>query len=137
MVAVMAKYNPFAEKAGMTRIVESKPEPKLLRAAEDLAAQGFNIHLLGSRRYIRSKLEALTQDGLERVKKALSIATDHPKILKKLMRRDVIFGYREEGLEALEKADVEKLAELIFTSGILLQTKVYLFWRGKELKALT
>jgi ABC-type ATPase with predicted acetyltransferase domain len=74
LVAVMAKYNPFAERAGMTRVAESKPEPKLLRAAEELASQGFNIHLLGSRRYIRSKLETLTPEELERVKKALSIA---------------------------------------------------------------
>jgi hypothetical protein len=27
--------------------------------------------------------------------------------LKKMMRREMIFGYRKEGPEALEKADVE------------------------------
>jgi energy-coupling factor transporter ATP-binding protein EcfA2 len=135
LVAVMAKYNPFAEKAGMIRVAESKPEPKLLKAAEELAAQGFNIHLLGSRRYTRSKLETQTLEELEGVKKALSAAVDHPKILKKLMRREMIFGYRKEGLEALEMANVDKLAELISTLSILLQTKVYLFWRADELKA--
>jgi hypothetical protein len=51
------------------------------------------------------------------------------------MRREMIFGYRKEGLEALEKADVNKLAELIYTLSILLQTKVYLFWGVNELKA--
>jgi GNAT superfamily N-acetyltransferase len=135
LVAVMAKYNPFAERAGMTRVAESKPEPKLLRAAEELASQGFNIHLLGSRRYIRSKLETLTPEELERVKKALSTAIDHPKILKKLMKREMIFGHRKEGLAALEKADIDKLAELIYTLSILLQTKVYLFWGIDELIA--
>jgi ABC-type ATPase with predicted acetyltransferase domain len=134
LVAVMAKYNPFAERAGMTRVAESRPEPKLLRAAEELASQGFNIHLLGSRRYIRTKLEALTSEDLGRVKKALSIAVEHPKILKKLMRKEMIFGYRKEGLEALEKADVNKLSELVYTLSILLQTKVYLFGRVNELK---
>jgi ABC-type ATPase with predicted acetyltransferase domain len=135
LVAVMARYNPFAERAGMTRVAESKPEPRLLRAAEELAAQGFNIHLLGSRRYIRSKLETLTPEELERDKKALSAAVEHPKILKKLMRIEMIFGYRKEGLTVLEKANVDKLTELISTLSILLQTKVYLFWRVDELKA--
>jgi hypothetical protein len=29
MVAIMTRYNPFAEKAAMTRVAEPKPEPKL------------------------------------------------------------------------------------------------------------
>lgn len=64
LVAVMAKYNPFAEKAGMTKVAESKPDPKLLRAAEALASQRFNLHLLGSGRYLRSKLDSLSPEGL-------------------------------------------------------------------------
>jgi hypothetical protein len=64
---------------------------------------------------------------LEVVRKALSTAVDHPKTLKKLMRREMIFGYRKEGLTALEMADADKLEELICTLSILLQTEVYLF----------
>jgi hypothetical protein len=77
-------------------------------------------------------LETLTPEELERVKKALSAAVEHPKILKKLMRREMIFGYRKEGLEALENANMNKLAELIHTLSILLQSKVYLFWKKNE-----
>jgi hypothetical protein len=39
----------------------------------------------------------------------------------------MIFGYRKEGLTALEMADADKLEELICTLSILLQTEVYLF----------
>ena len=129
MVAVMAKYNPFAEKAGMIKVAESRPDPKLLRAAEALTAQGFNIHLIGSRKYLRSRLEALMPEGLERVREALSPAVTHPKLMKKLTRKEMIFGYRKEGLAALEEVTEDRLEELIFTLGILLQTKTYLFWR--------
>ncbi|MEM2984788.1 MAG: hypothetical protein QXL24_06165, partial [Candidatus Jordarchaeaceae archaeon] len=129
MVAVMAKYNPFAEKAGMTKIAESRPDPKLIRVAEALAAQGFNLHLLGSRRYLRTRLESLTPEELERVRRALSTGVTHPKLMKKLTRKKIIFGYRKEGLIHLQKTSLEELVELISTLGILLQTKTYLFWR--------
>jgi hypothetical protein len=36
----------------------------------------------------------------------------------------MIFGYRKEGLTALEKADMDKLEELIYTLSILLQTSL-------------
>jgi hypothetical protein len=56
-------------------------------------------------------------------------------MLKKLIRRELIFGFRKEGLTALEKADIDKLAKLISTLSILLQTQVYQFWKVDELKA--
>ncbi|MBS7649678.1 hypothetical protein KEJ17_08575, partial [Candidatus Bathyarchaeota archaeon] len=128
MVAVMAKYNPFAEKAGMTKIAESRPDPRLIRVAEALAAQGFNLHLLGSRRYLRTRLESLTPEELERVRRALSTGITHPKLMKKLTRKKIIFGYRKEGFDRLKETDVDELVDLIFILGILLQTKVYLLW---------
>jgi len=41
MIAVMAKYNPFAEKAGMKKILESKPNPAILDAVEKLRKAGL------------------------------------------------------------------------------------------------
>ncbi|MBS7648621.1 hypothetical protein KEJ17_03120, partial [Candidatus Bathyarchaeota archaeon] len=60
---------------------------------------------------------------------ALSTAITHPKLMKKLTRKKIIFGYRNEGLIHLQKTSLEELVELISTLGILLQTKTYLFWR--------
>jgi hypothetical protein len=44
-------------------------------------------------------------------------------MLKKLVRRKMIFGHIKEGLTAPEMADLDKLAELIFTLSLMLQTK--------------
>ncbi len=45
-VAVMAKYNPFFEKAGIQKITQSKPSKHVTNALEQLAALGFDISLL-------------------------------------------------------------------------------------------
>jgi hypothetical protein len=37
MPAVMAKYNPFAEKAGMQKIAEQKPPKEAVKIAETLS----------------------------------------------------------------------------------------------------
>jgi ABC-type ATPase with predicted acetyltransferase domain len=42
MVAVMAKYNPFAEKAGMKKIAVQQPTQKVLRISEVLSSLGFD-----------------------------------------------------------------------------------------------
>ena len=50
MPALMAKYNPFAEKAGMRKIAEQPPPKEALAIAEVLSKLGFNIHLLGKQK---------------------------------------------------------------------------------------
>jgi len=37
-MAVMARYNPFFEHAGLTKIAESKPDSRILEAMEKLRA---------------------------------------------------------------------------------------------------
>jgi predicted GNAT family N-acyltransferase len=43
MVAVMAKYNPFAEKAGLQKVTEQKPVNSILAIASFLSELGFNL----------------------------------------------------------------------------------------------
>lgn len=59
LIAVMAKYNPFAERAGMTKIAEQPPAKKALKIAETLRNLGFNVTFLGSKRYVLKKLGSL------------------------------------------------------------------------------
>jgi len=61
MPAVMAKYNPFAEKAGMQKIAEQPPPKEAIAIAEVLSKLGFNIHLLGSEKYVLNKLNTLSE----------------------------------------------------------------------------
>jgi len=45
MPAVMVKYNPFAEKAGMRKIVEQPPQEDALKIATTSEKLGSNIQL--------------------------------------------------------------------------------------------
>jgi hypothetical protein len=64
MPAVMAKYNPFAEKAGMRKIAEQPPPKEALKIAEILQKLGFNIQLLGSEKYVLNKLQSLREEQM-------------------------------------------------------------------------
>ena len=59
MIAVMAKYNPFAEKAGMQKIAEQQSVESVSAVSKVLFELGFDLQFLGSERYVRGKLEGL------------------------------------------------------------------------------
>ena len=126
LTAVMAKYNPFAEKAGMRRIAEQPPPKEALRIAEVLKQLGFNLQLLGSEKYVYGKLQALSQSDIEKVRDAFC-RYSHLRFMKYFYTYNV-FGRRQDYVGAVKVASVERLAHLIKVCGFLMQTKVYLFW---------
>jgi len=124
--AVMAKYNPFAEKAGMRKVAEQPPPKEALKIAEVLDRLGFNSQLLGSEKYVSNKLQALSSEDLEKAREAFSKQC-HTRFTKYLCPHQ-LFGKKKDYVEAIKKANVERLSHLIKLCGFLLQTKVYLFW---------
>jgi hypothetical protein len=130
LIAVMAKYNPFAEKAGMQRIAEQQPTEGVLRISELLSDFGFDLQLLGSSRYVFSKIEELNPAQIGKLKD-LFIKNKHPRFKKEFaVNRHQPFGKTSDYVACLENADLAKMAKLIKLVGMLLQTKVYLFWRS-------
>jgi tRNA(Met) C34 N-acetyltransferase TmcA len=128
MSAVMARYNPFTEKAGMRKVAEQPPSQEAGKIAELLAQLGFDCQLLGSRKYVLAKLQTLSSNDLAKVKQAF-IKNRHPRFLKSFSY-DLPFGTKEEYMKRVEEADLGQLAHLIKVCGFLLQTKVYLFWKN-------
>ena len=128
--AVMAKYNPFAEKAGMKKVTEQEPQREILRVSRALEQVGFNVQLLGSGNYVFQKLRALNADGLERVREAF-VKADHPRF-SKFFSSGLPFGHMGDYERKVDAATLEQLAGLIKICGFLLQTKAYLFWSKKE-----
>lgn len=128
MVAVMAKYNPFAEKAGLKKVVQQKPPGSMLEIAALLSRFGFDLQLLSSERYVLQKITCL--DSLERDKlKELFIKNKHPRFEKEFaVSRHQPFGKTSDYVRCIENAGSEKMAKLVKLVGMLLQTKVYLFW---------
>jgi hypothetical protein len=131
MVAVMAKYNPFAENAGMQRITQQRPAKGLRCICETLSDLGFNPQLLGSETYLLHKLLLLGPTDLSRLRDVLA-KHRHPRFLKEFTSGEV-YGKTSVYVEALRKAGLRKIARLIKICGMLLQTKVYLFWQNGQI----
>ena len=126
MIAVMARYNPFAEHAGMKKIGESQPDKSILEAIEKLQQLGFTSYLLAVPEYNKQKLES----KINNVKEILSnfsypynrrIAGAHGNFKNK--------DYREW----LQNAERDELARALMRLGQLNQPKIYCFGAAKRL----
>jgi len=126
MSAVMAKYNPFAEKAGMKRILEQRPPKETVNIVKTLEGLGFNTQLLGSKTYVVSKLQTLTGNEVLRIKEAY-VKNRHTRFMKSFSYH-LPFGTKEAYVKEIMATNLNKLASLIKICGFLMQTKVYLFW---------
>lgn len=129
MIAVMARYNPFAEQAGMTKICESKPDKTILEAINKLEKLGFTSYLLAVPQYNKKKLEGKIQE-IRKILECLSypynrrIAGAHGNFTKK-------------DYEAwLQKVEKPELARALNRLAQLNQSKIYLFWTNLNHKIL-
>jgi len=132
MPAVMAKYNPFAEKAGMQKIAEQPPPKEAQKISEILLRLGFNTQLRGSEKYVLNKLQKLGDEGIKGIREAL-MKNSHARFMKYFFPHQ-LFGKRLVYQKEIEKASLERLAHLIKVCSFLLQTKVYLFWESNYQK---
>jgi len=132
MIAVMAKYNPFAEKAGMQKIAEQQKVESVSEVSKVLLKLGFDLQLLGSERYVKGRLESLNLEQINELKAAF-IRNKHPRFKKEFaVSRHQPFGKTSDYIACIEKADHVKMAKLVKLVGMLLQTKVYLFWQAQN-----
>lgn len=127
MSAVMAKYNPFAEKAGMKKVAVQGPPREALNVLEVLKKLSFNPQLLGSSRHLIEILKGLSCSQIAELRAVFS-KNRHMRFSKSFsyhMPYGTVAVYRKE----IQEVGLEKLAVLIKICGFLLQSKVYLFWR--------
>lgn len=128
MIAVMAKYSPFAEKAGMQKIAQQQSVESVSQVSKVLLELGFDLQLLGSERYVKSKLENLNPEQVRILKEAF-IKNKHTRFKKEFaVSRHQPFGKTSDYVLLIRNADSTKLLKLVKLMGMLLQTKVYLFW---------
>ncbi|MGE5556079.1 MAG: ATP-binding cassette domain-containing protein [Methanocella sp.] len=128
LIAVMAKYSPFAEKAGMQKIAEQQTVKSVLAVSKVLLELGFDLQLLGSERYVRGKLESLNLAQIGLLRDAF-IKSKHTRFKKEFaVSRHQPFGKTADYIDSIRNADNVKIGKLLKLAGMLLQTKVYLFW---------
>jgi ABC-type transport system involved in cytochrome c biogenesis ATPase subunit len=131
LVAVMAKYSPFAEKAGMAKLAVQEPSKDVIRVAAELRSLGFDLRLLGSQKYVLGKIDTLSSGQLELLRGCLQ-RCGHQRFRKEFaVSRHLPYGNSSEFKKCIGEAGVQKLTRLIKIVGMLLQTKVYLFWKSE------
>jgi len=122
MIAVMARYNPFAERAGMKKICESKIDRSILQAVAELEKLGWVPFMLAVPRYNKRMLK----ETIPEVKTILSkfsypynrrIAGAHGNFSK------------QDYKKWLKEANIADLARALAHLAQLDQTKVYSFWK--------
>ena len=94
---------------------------------EMLSNLGFNPTLLASEKYVLNKLHSLSEGQLQDVRHSF-IENVHLRFMKEFFYH-LPYGKKEVYRQSVEAADLEKLAKLIHVTALLLQTKVYLFWK--------
>jgi len=126
MVAVMAQYNPFAERAGMCLVSVNEPHHSILKAVEVLRGLGFDPLRIASEAYNLEVLHELGEPGITPVRDTLSRVSSGYN--KRIARKSQPYMRKAEYHEWLEEQGAESLAKAISTLSILSQTKAYLYW---------
>jgi ABC-type transport system involved in cytochrome c biogenesis ATPase subunit/GNAT superfamily N-acetyltransferase len=126
-VAVMAKYNPFFEKAGMQKIAESKPSKSVANALQELEDLGFDGALMGSTGYNQQKLE---QTGTQPIKDILTELSRHDSGIRRRIANTVTpYPKHNEFTQKIANYTTEELAEALKRLSFANQTKTYLFFK--------
>ena len=100
-VAVMARYNPFFERAGMRKVAEQPPPKEALKIADLLSSLGFNVRLLCSGRYVLENLRSLSPEQIDAVREAF-MKYAHPRFMKSFSAK-MPFGSKEAYAEQVMK----------------------------------
>jgi ABC-type ATPase with predicted acetyltransferase domain len=131
-LAVMAKYNPFFERAGMKKVTETKPNEKVMRTIEKLENLRLSPTMLGNTTYTKNKIGKIGQNKIAKILKELSEKDATAR--KRLLSLQGAFPKHQEFIDKIKKANKEEMAKALKRLSFLTQTKVYLFWkREKEL----
>jgi len=129
-VAVMARYNPFFEKAGMQRISESTPNPHVTNALKQLGRLGFDVALLAGTQYCEQKISAVGRQTVSTVLETLS--KQDAGVRRRLAGLRNVYPKHEEFVAKICKLDAAGLALALKRLSFMAQAKVYLFWRKEQ-----
>jgi ABC-type ATPase with predicted acetyltransferase domain len=124
VMAVMAEYSPFFEKAGMRRIMtRQSPEP-VNRAVKSLEGLGFKPYLLASTQSNYKLLVKMSREDVEGVKGTLCKVGYY----KRLQACKRPFVTKPEFQEWIGKQGLDVVAKVLSRLAVLAEPKVYLFW---------
>ena len=126
-IAVMARYNPFFEMAGMRKVAESKLNVHVTTALEKLEMLGFDVSLLSGLSYGERKVSEVGREPILGVLEELSLKDGG--VRRRLVCLRNVYPKHGEFMAKLVELDVAGLAKALKRLSFLAQVKVYLFWR--------
>ncbi len=129
-VAVMPKYNPFFERAGMRRIAESKPSMHVTVALERLGGLGFDVALLAGVAYGERVVSEVGREAVLDVLEELS--RRDAAVRRRLACLRNVYPRHEEFMTKAAELDAAGLAKALKRLSFMAHTKVYLFWRKEQ-----
>jgi len=127
-IAVMSRYNPFFEKAGMQKIMDRFPDHEITEAIEELRQVGFEPTLLSSAHHNMKKLKNMNPIKIMKCRQVLAKLRS-PR-LHKFADSHAPYGRSARYRTVVEKASLEKLAKILKALSFLAQTKVYMLWKN-------
>ena len=127
-IAVMAKYNPFFEKAGMRNIAVRRPGRSIRKAVRELQKMGGKPYLMASFRSNLEHLKTLSTEDLEKTKEILCSAGYH----KRLQSSSKPYVKRDDFREWISRKSLRTVAKAISRLAVLAEIKVYLFWGNQS-----
>jgi len=126
-VAVMARFNPFFERAGMVRVAESTPNLALTEGLACLERLGFDLALLASAGYCRERIVSV---GCEAVVDVLGMVSRKGGVARKgLVGLAGVYPGHEAFMAKIAELDADGLANVLKRLSFLAQSKIYLFWK--------
>jgi ABC-type transport system involved in cytochrome c biogenesis ATPase subunit len=129
-VAVMAKYNPFFEKAGMQKIAESKPNKAVTNSLQQLETLGFDCMLLGSATYNQ---QIIAQTGTQTIINVLTeLSQRNGGIRRRLANTENPYPHHKEAAQKISAYTAEEMAEALKRLSFANQSKTYLFWKRSD-----
>jgi ABC-type lipoprotein export system ATPase subunit/GNAT superfamily N-acetyltransferase len=129
-IAVMARYNPFFEKAGMQRIAESKPKKSLVAALERLEDLGFEQAMFASETYCHERIFSVGKEAVVEVLNELSRKGAVAR--KSLVSLPTAFPTHEAFMARISQLDAYGLAKVLKRLSFQAQPNVYLFWKKPQ-----
>ena len=131
-VAVMAKYNPFFEKAGMQKIAQSKPHKTITNALDDLAILGFDPTLLSSKAYIERLTDPVYRKAVTDI--LANLSKKNPAARKQLASLKNLYPTHEEFTNKINSLNPAELATVLKRLSFKAQTKIYLHYQNPQAK---
>ena len=127
-IAVMAKYNPFFEKAGMLRVAERPIDARTKKLMDAVVKLGWEKSLVTSETYVKGKFTELKPLQQLELRSILAINSKGPGFSDYLKQRGFDSQSPTYLTDFVQKADDALVCKLLARNALMASPKIYLVY---------